>query len=288
MSGLTVREVRGDIHREPFVDLIVRSGVAGLRVPDEKFDIRDYVELILAGSFPQPALRLGTAARTRWMASYVSDIVTRDALAVESRRDPERLRRFFDTLAVHSAQVTDLSTLIQGAGIDRKTAVAYESLLQNMFIVDAVPAWFTNRLKRLVQGPKRYLVDPALVAVTTGSDVDAVLLDGHLLGQLVDTFVAAQLRAELPLSALQTRMFHLRQDGGRREVDLLLEVAGHRIIAIEVKASGVVSFHDGRHLAWLRDELGDRLVCGIVFYTGSRIVELSERISAVPISALWG
>jgi len=287
MTGFTVRETQGDITGEAFIDRIVKTGIDSLRTPDSPLDVRDYVELSLAGTFPEPALRLSVAGRRRWMTSYVSEVVTRDALAIEARRDPQRLRRFFDVLAVHTAEVTDLATLIQGAGIDRKTAMAYESLLRNMFIVDSVPAWFTNRLKRLVQGPKRYLVDPALVAASTGSDADGVLLDAHLLGQIIDTFVAAQLRAELPLSAWDARMFHLRQEGGRREVDLLIEVAGNRVIGIEVKASGVPRFEAGRHLAWLRDDLGDKFVYGIVFYTGPRIQPLGERIAAVPISALW-
>jgi hypothetical protein len=221
------------------------------------------------------------------MTSYVGEVVTRDALAIEARRDPQRLRRFFDVLAVNSAKVVDLATMIQSAGIDRRTAVAYEGLLRNMFIVDAVPAWFSNRLKRLVQAPKRYLVDPALIAAVTGSDTDAVLRDSRLLGQIVDTFVAAQLRAELPLSHRDARMYHLRQESGRREVDLLIEVAGARIVGIEIKASGVASFDSGRHLAWLRDGLGDNFLYGLVLYTGSRIQQLGDRIAAVPISALW-
>lgn len=287
MTGFTVRETQGDVHREPFVARILQSGVDGLDPGDQDLDVRDYVELALAGTFPEPALRLSTVGRQRWMAGYVNEVVTRDALAIESRRDPVRLRRFFDVLATHSAQVIDFATLVEGAGIDRKTANAYESLLRNMFIVDSVPAWFTNRLKRLVQGPKRYLVDPALVAAVIGVDVDGVLRDSRLLGQIIDTFVAAQLRAELPLTTWSTRMFHLRQEGGRREVDILLEVAGMQVIAIEVKASGVVRSGATDHLVWLRDELGDRFVQGIVFYTGRRVYSLSERITAVPISALW-
>jgi predicted AAA+ superfamily ATPase len=287
MTGLTVRETRGDVHRESFLSRIVTSGIEGLGTPEHALDVRDYVDLALTGMFPEPALRLSAAGRRRWMTSYVNAVVGRDALALEARRDPLRLRRFFDVMAVNSAEVTDLATLIQGAGIDRKTAVAYESLLRNTFIIDSVPAWFTNRLKRLVQSPKRYLVDPALIAAVTGTDTNAVLRDARLLGQIIDTFVAAQLRAELPLATWDARMFHLRQEGGRREVDLLIEVAGARIIGIEVKASGVPKPDAGRHLAWLRDELGANFLYGLVLYTGPRIQQLGDRIAAVPISTLW-
>jgi len=48
------------------------------------------------------------------------------------------------------------------AGINRKTAIAYDTLLTNLFVLELVPAWASNRLTRLIKTPKRYLVDPAL------------------------------------------------------------------------------------------------------------------------------
>ncbi len=45
---------------------------------------------------------------------------------------------------------------------------------------------------------------------------------------------------------------------------------------------------DARHLAWLRDETGERFLIGLILHTGPRIFELGERIVAAPIAALWG
>jgi len=39
---------------------------------------------------------------------------------------------------------------------------------------------------------------------------------------------------------------------------------------------------------WLREELGARFVHGLVLHTGPRAFALSDRVSAVPIAALWG
>jgi hypothetical protein len=104
-----------------------------------------------------------------------------------------------------------------------------------MFVLDLVPAWFSNRIKRLVKAPKRYLVDPALVAAVLGLGRDAILYGPDMLGRLLDTFVAAQLRAELAASGNDPRLYHLREEQGRREVDLLTETAGGQLIGIEVK-----------------------------------------------------
>jgi uncharacterized protein len=118
-----------------------------------------------------------------------------------------------------------------------------------MFVLDLVPAWFSNRIKRLVKAPKRYLVDPALVAAVLGLGRDAILYGPDMLGRLLDTFVAAQLRAELAASSNDPRLYHLREEQGRREVDLLIETASGQLIAIEVKASATVTASDPRHVA---------------------------------------
>jgi hypothetical protein len=48
-----------------------------------------------------------------------------------------------------------------------------------------------------------------------------------------------------------------------------------------------VTTGDARYLAWLRDELGDRFVAGAVFHTGPHAFPLGDRITALPISAIW-
>ena len=108
-----------------------------------------------------------------------------------------------------------------------------------------------------------------------------------MLGRLLDTFVAAQLRAELAASSNDPRLYHLRDEQGRREVDLLIETAGGQLIGIEVKAAATVTASDARHLAWLRDETAGAFAAGIVFHTGPRVFPVSDRIIAAPVSSLW-
>lgn len=155
-------------------------------------------------------------------------------------------------------------------------------------VVEDVPAWTSNRIKRLVRAPRRYVVDPALVSATLRVDTEAVMRDGNLLGRLLETFVVAELRAELVVSARRPRLFHLRLEQGRREVDLVAELGGGRLVGIEIKASASPTADDARHLAWLREVMGDRLIAGVVLHTGNRIYPLGDRLMAVPICALWG
>lgn len=59
------------------------------------------------------------------------------------------------------------------------------------------------------------------------------------------------------------------------------------MIAIEVKAASAPTANAARHLAWLRDQLGDTFVAGLVLHTGPATYPLGERLIAAPICTLW-
>lgn len=284
MYPLTV----GEQHSRPTRPLVNRA-LAGeeLIAADDTPDLRGYVELALRGGFPEASLDSTERARDWWLEGYVDQLLTRDALTVDGGRDPARLRRYFEAYALNSAGLADHKTIYDAAGINHKTALAYEQLLQNLMVVDHLPAWTSNRLKRLTRAPKRYLIDPSLLGGTLGVDANAVLRDGDLLGRLLDTFVTAQLRAEAAATDTRSRLYHARQEQGRHEIDVIVELGGQRVVAIEVKASSAPSPSDARHLRWLRNELGNRFVGGVVLHTGPDSYPLGDGIVAAPISTLW-
>jgi len=285
MEGMTVRERKGEVRGASFVERT--TAAENLSVPGSPPDLEGYVDLALVSGFPEPALRLSSAARPSWLRGYVEQILTRDAIELDPGRDPGRLRRYFEAYALNTSGIVSDATLLRAAGIDRRTALAYERLLTDLFVVDQVPAWASNRLRRLSRGSKRYLVDPALGAAALALDASAFMRDGDLLGRLLETFVVAQLRAELPLGSGQPRLYHLREEHGRREVDLIAELGGRDIVAFEIKADAAPDARAARHLAWLRDRIGDRFARGVLFHTGPLPFEVSDRIVALPICALW-
>ncbi|MGH4020696.1 MAG: DUF4143 domain-containing protein [Pseudonocardiaceae bacterium] len=149
------------------------------------------------------------------------------------RSRPVRLRRYLQACAASTAGVIQHKTLYDAAEINRMTAVSYDRLLATLLVIESVPAWSTNRLSRLTTTPKRHLVEPALLGPLLGARRAAVLRDPDLLGRLLDSFVAAQLRSELVVSELGPKLYHLRQENGRHEVDLIIELADGRVIGIE-------------------------------------------------------
>lgn len=288
MSGLTVGEIRGLLPQVPLLDRLATHGVAALMTnPTQRFDLRDYAEFAANSGFPQPALRLPATERGPWLESYVDQLLTRDVAMLATHRDPQLLRRYLESCALNTAGTTDHRTIYNTAGVAKATGEAYDRLLRNLLIIDTLPAWWTNRIKRLVRVPKRYVIDPALALATLRVGLPGLMKDGDLLGRIVDTFVVAQLRAQLASCETQPRLYHLRQEKGQHEIDIIVEYGGGHVFAFEIKASSAPTRDDARHLAWLRTELGDRFIGGAVLHTGPRAFRLDDDIAAVPIATLW-
>jgi len=290
MYPLLERELRNpsELSRPSFLSRLATSGIDQLAVPPDPPVIDDYVSMAVRGGFPEVAYR-GRSDRSRsaWLASYLDDLVTRDAEHLQTAKDPVKLRRYLRVLALNNAGLPSDATLYRTADVNAKTAAGYDRLLQNLYVLDAVPAWATNRLSRLVKQAKRYMVDPGLAAVAAGLDAQTILGDGDLLGRCFDAFATAQLRPEIALSQPRPILHHLRVEGGRREIDLVVEIGAGRVVAIEFKASSAPTVDDTKHLSWLRDELGNDFASGVVMHSGPGIYELGERIYAVPLCAVW-
>jgi uncharacterized protein len=286
---MTVREQLGRVDRSTIFDRIAEG--EELTAPDDPPDLRGYIEMALRSGFPTAALELTGQARTAWLESYVNDLLTHDIEQLEEprgrHRDPARLRSYLEAYALNSAGIAEHKAIYDAAEINKVTAMSYERLLTDLLVVEQVPAWSSNRLKRLARRPKRYLVDAALMATVLRLDEQGVVDDGNILGRVLETFVAGQLRPEVEISRSRPRIHHLRTESGRREIDLLAELGGQRIIGFEIKAGAAPLAADARHLAWLRDMLGDRFLAGVVFHTGPSAFELGQRIQAAPIAALW-
>lgn len=89
------------------------------------------------------------------------------------------------------------------------------------------------------------------------------------------------------MSGKRHGLSHLRERDGRREVDVIAELAGGRVVGVEIKAAASVGRSDARHLSWLGETMQKRFAGGVVLHTGPDTFELGDRILAAPISALW-
>lgn len=290
MYPLSERERIGSetLDRIPFLERLATTGIDDIATPRVASDIDDYINMALRSGFPELFYRDRTErSRGTWLASYLDDLVTRDAASLDQAKDPVKLRRYVNALALNNAGMPSDATVYRSAGVNAKTATVYEQLLRNLFILDVVPAWAHNRLQRLIKAGKRYFIDTGLAAVASGLTARTILRNDDLVGRFFDSFATAQLRAEIALSYPRPALHHLRVEAGRHEIDLVAEMGRGRIIGIGYKASAAPSSKDARHLLWLRDQMGDDFIAGVVVHSGPAIYELGDRVFAVPLCCMW-
>ncbi|MDE0669168.1 MAG: DUF4143 domain-containing protein [bacterium] len=287
---LTGRELFGDAAAPSLFDRW--DTPARFTVPNDPPDILGYLRIALAGGFPAAVASPDADRRARWMRSYVQVASTRDLGEFDSGtgrpRSPERMRRYLQACALHTAGVVADSTLAESARLDRKTAAGYHEILSVLRLIADAPAWRSNRLKRLTATPKRYLTDAGLAAWLAGVNFDAARHNSDARGRIIETYVAAQLRVEAEASGRPVQLHHLRAQRGEHEIDLIAEF-GFRVAAFEVKATSAPTRKDARHLIWLRDQMpAEQFAGGVVFHTGRHRRRIDEGVEAVPIAALWG
>ena len=174
----------------------------------------------------------------------------------------------------------------RAASVAKATGEAYHDLLNRLGLIEELPGWSHNRLKRLTRGPKRHLVDPALAAADHHETSEALHRQRARLGELFESVVVCQIRAAADALGLSWRFGHLRSAGGDHEIDLVADLPDGGVLAFEAKLAQSVSQTDTKHLSSLRDRLGDTFRAGLVIHPGTTAFRLSDRIAAVPLALL--
>ncbi|NLT06379.1 MAG: ATP-binding protein [Solirubrobacterales bacterium] len=264
----------------------VRSALAG-DLPDlaarvAPVDRADLMSRVAAGGFPEAVARSGER-RERWFASYVETVVQREIRDVANVSGLVELPRLLLMLAARVGGTLNYSALGRDLGIPQTTLKRYIALLEVTFLVKTLRAWYRNIGQRLVKSPKLALVDSGLMAhqlAVQGSGPELAA------GPLLENFVAMELVKQADLEVRRPGVLHFRTSSGM-EVDALLERGDGRVVGIEVKAADTVAQRDLRGLRALEEKLDDGLVCGVVLYTGVEARQLTRRLWALPVSALW-
>ena len=265
--------------------------------------LSDYTEAILASGLP--GLRsLSGRARRRQLEGYLERVVDRDIPddAGVTIRNPAALRRWMTAYAAASSTTASFETIRDAASAghenkpSRNATQAYRDALARVWVLDEVPAWIpsNNRLSELGHGPKHQLADPALAAQLLGVQVSTLLSgqssgpvvtrDGTLLGALFESLATLSMRVYAAHS--EAKIKHLRTARGRQEVDLIVERADGAVVAAEVKLARSASDEDGKHLRWLKDKLGDRVLDLIIITTGPEAFRRKDGIAVIPLALL--
>jgi len=241
---------------------------------------------IVEGGFPA-LLRLPTPARrARWHRDYAESIVQRDVRSIARIASLDALPRLLELISGQTARALNISELAGPFGMSRPTLRDYVTLLERQFLVEELPAWHSNRLSRLVKGPKVHIADTGLGCALLGLNAEALWKNRDAFGQMLETFVYGELRRQATAIGEKLSFSHFRHRDGA-EVDIVIEHGGGVVSGVEVKASSTIRASDFTGLRVLQEATGDRFGCGVVAYDGETCVGFGNRLYAVPIERLW-
>ena len=264
--------------------------------------LTDYADEIVRSGFP--AMRaLSPRLLGVQLDGYVDRIVAHDFDDLgRNVRDRRTLRSWLPAFAAATSTSASYATIRDAATPGepdkpaKSTTIAYRRVLEQLWMIEEVPAWLpsSNRLTRLAASPVHQLADPALAARLLGVDVDALIdgvdtgpampRDGTLLGALFESLVTLSVRVYAQANA--ARVSHLRTRAGEREIDLIVERADGRVVALEVKLSALIDDNDVKHLHWLAGRIGPNLLDAAVITTGREAYRRRDGIGVVPAALL--
>jgi predicted AAA+ superfamily ATPase len=234
--------------------------------------------LWLRGGFPDSLTAKSDGMSLRWRSNFIQTYLERDVPQFGPRIAAETLRRFWTMLAHHQGGLLNVAQLARNLGVDAKTAHSYIDLLCDLLLVRRLQPWHTNAGKRLVKSPKVYVRDSGVLHALLAIGEMNTLLAHPVIGASWEGLVLENLMACAPRG---TQPYFYRASGGA-EIDLLLQLPGGELWAIEIKRSLSPKLERGFYSA-CEDLAPSRRW---VVYPGQERFFLKEGIEAISLSSL--
>ncbi len=243
------------------------------------------MDQIVSGGYPPALSRPVGRRRADWHRDYIETLIQRDIRDISKARSIDILPRLLALSAGQTAQLVNFSNLASAFQVSRPTICDYVALLEQMFFLERLPPWHSRYLKRLVKTPKIHISDTGLACALLNLSRSSLGKTPALLGQLTETFVFQELKRQASYNKHHHSFFHYRDKKGT-EVDIVIE-RDYMTAGLEVKSSATVYMSDFKGLRKIKETLGKRFICGVVFYNGDRSLSFGNSLYAVPLQFLW-
>ncbi len=148
------------------------------------------VERLLLGGYPEPSQRRLPRARD-WHGEYLRGIVERDVRDIARVRDAEDLARLLELCAIRTGELQNTSALANELRMTQATVERYVQVLERLFLIRRLPAWYQNQATRLIKAPKFHVVDSGLAATLSGLNTDSWRDERSRIGHLLEKLCIA-------------------------------------------------------------------------------------------------
>ena len=233
----------------------------------------DWRELARRGGFPVPALQLSRHEdRAIWFDAYVSTYLERDLRDLANITALPDFRRVMRAACLRVGQILNQSGLARDISLSQPTVHRYLNLLETSYLFVRLPAYASNRSKRLVKSPKAYWSDTGLAMHLSQ--------ESEPRGEHLENIVLHDLLAWRDSRDRPAELCYWRTATGD-EVDFVIEAQG-RLLPIEVKSGRAPRLRDLRHLRTFLDQHRDLAGAGLLLHDGDELEWMAEDVLAAP------
>lgn len=192
----------------------------------------DPTKLWVRGGFPDSYLAESDEDSYAYRHNFIRTYLERDVPQFGPRIPSETLERLWIMLAHSQGQSLNASKLASNLSTSAPTVNNYIDLLVDLLLIRRLQPYHANTKKRLVKAPRIYIRDSGITHALLGL-ADYNQLSGHpVFGASWEGFVIENL---LSFAPPQTKASFYRTAAGA-EIDLVLELPGGKIWAIEIKS----------------------------------------------------
>lgn len=256
---------------ENLIDILFAKGVDGFKSTPLPYE--EILSSIIDGGYPEILKIDSTRGKSLWYSSYISTYVERDIRDVGELRDISAFIRFYNIIAPRSCGLLNKSDLASDANLSEPTINNYLSMLEMIYQISLLGPYSSNVSKRFIKSSKLFMTDSGLFCHLLGIYHVEDLVDSTHKGDVVETFVYAELLKHISYSVAQPKIYHYRTND-KKEIDFIIE-RGDKIFAIEVKSSQTIKKDAFKHIIDFQEKSSKKIV-GIVFYGGDTILPFGD------------
>src|SRR6056297_272038 len=129
----------------------------------------------------------GSSFAQQSLSSYVSTVLSCDVRELANIEGLAQLSRLLSLLASRCGSLLNYLELSNSTAIPQSTLKRYLGILENLFLFDPLPAWTSNRGKRLIKSPKVFLNDTGLASFSLDISGDSFDQNDIFFGPLLES-----------------------------------------------------------------------------------------------------
>ena len=262
-----------------------------------KWGLQDIAFMLCRGGWPD-AISRNERVALRTPFNYLDAIAESDVSRVDNTmRNPARVRRLLRSLARHQGTQANMSVIRadivanDDASLSESTIASYLTALENIFVVEDMPAWSTNlRSKTAIRTSRtRYFVDPSVAVAALNIAPADLINDLETFGLLFETMAMRDLRVYA--ESFDAKVCHYRDKDGL-ECDAVIEMRNGCYGLVEIKLGGTYSIEEAqKSLNKLTrkidtDKVGEPAFRMVLTATGMYAYALKDGTLVVPIGCL--